>query len=186
MAITVSLLPFGVARALTDDTGVIDGLNQDVDAYSYLNTYNYHLWKSSSRFLYASEDNQVLIAVSTQMKLRNIFILGGGYKTDKGIQVGDSMDEVLKIYGPVYDDYHMWSYANTGAIINYYDNDYYRKAGYSGYLEVYYRDLRNSAIYFIINRYTKKVALIMYQADMHGASHGVPTVAYYDLLPRLD
>lgn len=182
----LSFIPLGAADAVTDDTGVIDGLNQDVDVYSYLNTYNYHLWYPDNKYLYASPDNQVLVEVSGKMRLVNVFILGGGYSTDKGIKVGDSGSDVIKTYGPVFDNYDQSAYANAGRVISYETYPYYKKVHLSGYKEYYYRDLRNSCIYFIINRHTDKVVLIMYQSDMHGAYRGVPTAKANNLLPRLD
>lgn len=182
-----SLFPLGIANAMTDDTGVIGGLNKDVDVYNYLNTYKYHLWKPEYKGLYASEDNLVLVDTFEnfyhQMILTNIFILGGNYETDKGIKVGDSVEDIRNAYGEISSDDN--EHANTGTLIEHSDDTYYQKLGYSGYNEIYYRDAKNSAIYFIINKYTQKIVLIMYQENRHGSSLGLASCMSCNLLPRL-
>ena len=178
--------PVYESNALTDDTGIIAGLNRDVNTYEYLNNYNYHRWQPDNRCVYASQDNKVLITVTyDQSRLTSAFILGGDYTTDKGIKVGDSAEDVIAAYGPVYKDYNKWRYANTGELHTY-KGGHYEQAHLGGYIEYAYSDIRNSGIYFIINKHTQKVVLIMYQSNRHGASNGVPSAEFYGLLPMLD
>lgn len=63
---------------------------------------------------------------------------------------------------------------------------HYEQAHLGGYIEYAYGDIRNSGIYFIINKHTQKVVLIMYQSNRHSASNGVPSAEFYGLLPMLD
>ena len=190
LTISALMLTTTTTFAYTDDTSIIGGLDRDTDAYSYLNMYNYHLYRTNDKYLYGSVDNQVIIRISDRGNITDIFILGGDYATNKGVKVGDTVQDIINAYGPAYDstnpqNWHKSEEANTGEIIKY-DSPWAQKKGISGYIEFEYKDYRNSGLSFIVNKYTQKVVLIRYNSDRHGSSQGVPAASYYCLIPWLE
>lgn len=188
VSLVLGMMLNATAWAYTDDTGVIDGLNQDVDAENYINQYHFNRWNDHNKNLYGSSDGEVVIYINEYTnKVFEVFLLGGDYSTDKGIKVGDSAQDVINAYGPVYpmSNYGEYDYsleANAGRVHTY-PPKYY--PNYAGYIEYEYFDSRNSAIYFIINKYTQKIILIVYQGNRHGSYDGIWSAKSSGLLPYL-
>lgn len=188
LSLIIGMMLNGIAWAYTDDTGVIDGLNQDVESKSYIDQYHFNRWNDHNKNLYGSSDGEVVIYTNGYTnRIFEVFLLGRDYSTDKGIKVGDSEQNVIKAYGPVYpmseyDEYDYSLEVNAGRVHTY-PAKYY--PNYAGYIEYEYFDSRNSAIYFIINKYTQKVVLIVYQGNRHGSSDGIWAAKNNGLLPYL-
>ena len=94
-----------IAQAQTDDARVLGGLDSSTDIYKYLNTYPFHIWKLDHQYsfhdTYISNDNCVIVDLYDNY-LSRIYILGSGYTTDKGIQVGMTAKDIEAAYGPIY------------------------------------------------------------------------------------
>lgn len=166
MALGLSVMMAGSVFA-NYDTGVIDYLEETQDWDSYLQQYNYSTWLSDHRYLthdiYASPDKLVLISFFNG-RLDSIFILGPGYKTNKGAEVGMHLSDILEIYG------------RDCEVINGFGN-------YRGYGYVEYVDQQNSGLSFVFDRRTQEVLLIRYQRNRHGNSNVMADVQDYTLLP---
>lgn len=149
------------------ETGVIDYLEETQDWDSYLQQYNYSTWLSDHRYvthdIYASPDKLVLISFFNG-RLDDIYILGPGYQTNKGAEVGMHLGDILKIYG-----------RDCEAVPGF--------GNYTGYGYVEYQDSQNSGLSFVFDRRTQEVLLIRYQRDRHGNSNVMADVQEYHLLP---
>ncbi|MCQ5209250.1 MULTISPECIES: hypothetical protein [Bacillota] len=177
-------------QAQTDDARVLGGISRSTDIFTYLNTYPYKLWQSDHRFapdiyndLYLSEDKCVAVDLWND-SLGQIFLLGPGYKTDKGIEVGMTMNDVEYAYGPIYDSSKApRDYTQRYGIYTDYGNDgYYKK--YRAYGVIEYVSPNNEGLNFVIDKKTKKIVLIMYQANRHGNGTAMSYVKLYNLLPE--
>ena len=179
------------AQTQTDDARVLGGISKSTDIFTYLNTYPYKLWQSDHQFapdiyndLYLSEDKCVAVDLWND-RLGQIFLLGPGYKTDKGIEVGMTMNDVEYAYGPIYDsgkepqDYTQ----RYGTYMDYGDDGYYKNyRDYDGVIE--YVSPENEGLNFVINKHTKKIVLIMYQVNRHGNGTAMSYIDLYKLLPE--
>lgn len=187
LAMTISTLGLYVAQARTDDARVLGGINRNTDIFTYLNTYPYSLWQSNHKYapsvyndLYLSQDKCVAVDLWND-RLGQIFILGPGYKTDKGIEVGMTVNDIEYAYGPIY----MASKAPrdyTKTYGTYNDNRYLKK--YHDYGVIEYVSPQNEGLNFVINKKTKKIVLIMYQTNRHGNGTAMSYVDHYKLLPE--
>lgn len=188
MCCITALTFFGsnIAQARTDDARVLGGIDWNTDIFTYLNTYPYNLWQSNHEFapssyndLYLSEDKCVAVDLWND-HLGQIFILGPGYKTDKGIEVGMTANDVENAYGPIYfPKDEPKDYTSTYGV--YYDNSH--SMHYRGYGFIEYVSPRNEGINFVINKKTKRIVLIMYQANRHGNGGVMSYIQIYNLLP---
>lgn len=182
--VCLSVLNTNVAEARTDDARVLGGIDQSTDIYTYLNTYPFSLWRAYHDFdiyfdLYMSKDRCVVIDLAND-KLYLIFILGEGYKTDKGIEVGMTVDDIENAYGPIYpEDMEPRDLSLTYGV--YHPNDYARY--YKDYAYVEYASAKNEGLSFVIDKNTGKIVLIMYQVDRHGSSNVIQFMKEYNLLP---
>ena len=167
--------------AMTDNAGVLGGVDKDTDVYSYLNSYPYHLVSADHRYvahdLYASDDNCVLVDVWDN-RVGQVFLVAPGYTTNKGISVGMTFNDVVYAYGKVYRD----EPADYREIYGVYDDNSWSK-NYSGYGVVEYVSPHNEGLNFIFDKSTGKVVLIMYQSNRHGNSRAMAYVEKYKLLP---
>lgn len=178
-----------LCQAYTDDAGVIGGLDKTTPIYDYLNTYNYHLYKSDHKYsqhdMYLSSDNAVLISIWND-RLSAIYILKPGYATDKGIAVGMTINDIEYAYGKIYsgqNSYQYQEYNKAGIYHKNIGNAYYEN--YAGYDYVEYVTADNSGLSFVINTRTGKVALIRYQGNRHGNTTVLEDIKQYGLLPYL-
>ena len=99
--ISFSFLNVSLCQAYTDDAGIIGGLDKTTPIYDYLNTYNYRLYLSDHRYsqhdMYINSDNAVLVSIWDD-RLGAIYILKPGYATDKGIEVGMTLNMLMGKY----------------------------------------------------------------------------------------
>lgn len=181
-----SFFNLNTAQARTDDARVLGGIDQYTDIFTYLNTYPYSLWQSDHKYapssyndLYLSKDKCVAIDL-WEDRLGQIFILAPGYKTDKDIEVGMTVNDIEYAYGPIYSSNNEpRDYTKTYGI--YYDNRSSKNYRNYGYIE--YVSPRNEGINFVINKKTKRIVLIMYQVNRHGNGSVMSYVKRYNLLP---
>lgn len=190
LAAVLLTLNLNTAQAQTDNARVLGGISRATDIFTYLNTYPYKLWQSNHKFapssyndLYLSEDKGVAVDLWND-RLGQIFLLGPGYKTDKGIEVGMTVNDVEYAYGPIYvSSKAPRDYTQRYGIYTDYGNDgYYKK--YRAYGVIEYVSPNNEGLNFVIDKKTKKIVLIMYQANRHGNSPAMSYVKLYNLLPE--
>lgn len=178
---SVSLAQCAIAH--TDDSGVLGGLENNPDLYSYLNNYNYSLFLADHRYghhdMYISADKSVIVSIWDAPIRPDIFIIKPGYATNKGITVGMSRSDVEATYGPLV-EYSIYQTPSEpyGEISEGYDK-------YSGYYIGEYVGAHNSELSFVFNKYTDKVVLIRYKYDRHGSTTVLNDVKEYTLLPYL-
>ena len=178
---SVSLAQCAIAH--TDDSGVLGGLENNPDLYSYLNNYNYLLFLADHRYghhdMYISADKSVIVSIWDAPIRPDIFIIKPGYATNKGITVGMSRSDVEATYGPLV-EYSIYQTPSEpyGEISEGYDK-------YSGYYIGEYVGAHNSGLSFVFNKYTDKVVLIRYKYDRHGSTTVLNDVKEYTLLPYL-
>ena len=184
--ISFSFLNVSLCQAYTDDAGIIGGLDKTTPIYDYLNTYNYRLYLSDHRYsqhdMYINSDNAVLVSIWDD-RLGAIYILKPGYATDKGIEVGMTVNDIEYAYGKIYTNYNYMQYDRTGEYYNTPENDYYKN--YTGYDYIEYVTKDNSGLSFVINKKIGKNVLIRYQSDRHGNTAVLADVKEYNLLPYL-
>lgn len=180
-----------IAQAQTDDARVLGGLDSSTDIYKYLNTYPFHIWKLDHQYsfhdTYISNDNCVIVYLYDNY-LSRIYILGSGYTTDKGIQVGMTAKDIEAAYGPIYSpdnepsDYNSiygLFVSNAGA------ERFETYRNYTGYDTIQYRSPRNEEICFILNRYTGKIEMIVYTTNLHGNYNGFEAAVFSHILHGL-
>lgn len=175
------MLSCNVSYAMTDNAGVLAGLENNNNLYNYLNMYHYRLWKADHRFskhdMYISQDDSVIVSLFND-KLGAIYILKPGYKTNKGIEVGMNTNDMKYAYGGIYDSMDSsLDYKQGGCI------DGYGDGNYTGYYAVEYVSEKNEGLTFIIDRYVDRIVLIRYQENRHGNTHALGDVKSYNLLP---
>ena len=189
MCLAAVLFAFNLntAQAQTDDARVLGGISRSTDIFTYLNTYPYKLWQSDHQFaprvyndLYLSEDKGVAVDLWND-RLGQIFLLAPGYKTDKGIEVGMTVNDVEYAYGPIY-DFSKAPRDYTQRYGIYSDNSHSKK--YRAYGVIEYVSPNNEGLNFVIDKKTKKIVLIMYQANRHGNVTAMSYVDRYNLLPE--
>ena len=178
---SVSLAQCAIAH--TDDSGVLGGLENNPDLYSYLNNYNYSLFLADHRYghhdMYISADKSVIVSIGAAPIRPDIFIVKPGYATNKGITVGMSRSDVEDAYGPLVEySIYQTPIEPYGEISEGYDK-------YSGYYIGEYVGAHNSGLSFVFNKYTDKVVLIRYKYDRHGSTTVLNDVKEYTLLPYL-
>lgn len=185
--VVFSLLSLNIAQAQTDDARVLGGIDLDTDIFTYLNTHPYTLWKADHSNApinyfdsYMSKDKCVLITLGHDF-LRNIFILGPGYKTDKGIEIGMTIDDIKRAYGPLY-TYQTQPQDHTQTYGIYNDNRYSKK--FFNYITIEYVSPKNEGLEFVIDKATGKIILIRYQSDRHGGSGVLNAAEFENVLPR--
>ena len=188
---------FSLCQAYTDNASVLNGVDKSTESYSYLNDNGYHfVARQYSSDWYASNDNGVIFNVGhDDGNIYMIYILKGGHPTDKGIEVGMTLNDIEYAYGKAYKESDFNSYTAYHDFIRY-NNDagnYYVTSkttgniykNYFGYDYTEYVTQDNSGLSFIFNRYTKKIAMIRYQSDRHGSSRIIDDVKDYRFLPEL-
>ncbi len=178
---SVSLAQCAIAH--TDDSGVLGGLENNPNLYSYLNNYNYSLFLADHRYghhdMYISVDKSVIVSIGAAPIRPDIFIVKPGYATNKGITVGMSRSDVEATYGPLVEySIYQTPIEPYGEISEGYDK-------YSGYYIGEYVGAHNSGLSFVFNKYTDKVVLIRYKYDRHGSTTVLNDVKEYTLLPYL-
>lgn len=187
LAVVVTSFNVNIAQARTDDARVLGGIDSYTDIFTYLNTYPYKLWQSNHKYgysnysdLYISEDKGVAVDLWND-RLGQIFILGPGYKTDKDIEIGMTVNDIIYAYGPIYvSGKEPRDYTETYG--TYHDNSYSKK--YRAYGVIEYVSPRNEGINFVIDKTTGKIVLIMYQVNRHGNGGAMSYVERYHLLPE--
>ena len=166
-------------NAYTDNAGVMNHFNYDNTQYlyDYLNANNFRFYnKDGWQDAYLKNDNSLFILLRNNTLQNNrrpiglmdfLVILRPGYATDKGIEVGMSMQKVIETYGPVYrlynDEKIYKNTPNTGLYHNvsaHYDTPHGQK--WVEGIELSYRDVNDRVIQFFIDKDTKKVLFIVY------------------------
>lgn len=130
------------ALAYVDDAGVMDYFNYNNDQYlyDYFNNNDYRFYnKSQKADAYIKNDNSLFMTISNNSleglwrqagMLYQIVIMKPGYKTDKGIEVGMTLNQVKTAYGEL---------CTSG------QTDVYRNEPHTGYyLEGVYNYKKNS------------------------------------------
>lgn len=168
--LVVSVCAFVVptqALARTEDVGVLEHLEECSDFYSYLNNYHYRIWYEDNRYLqhhmYINSDNTV-IASFFNGRLDAIFIRKVGYSTDKGIQVGRTVNDVYHAYGE--------PDGLTGRGMR----------SYSGYRFIEYVSPENEGLSFVFDQ-SERVVLIRYQKNRHGNTRVIDDMEKYTIIP---
>lgn len=153
-----------LCQAYTDDAGVLNGVDKSTEADSYLNDNGYHFLKRQySSDWYASSDNGVIIGVSNYNgSIYMIYILKAGHPSDKGIEVGMTLNDLEYAYGKAYKESDFNSYTDYDNFVRYNNNagDYYATSkssgptykNYFGYDYAEYVTQDNSGLSFIFNR----------------------------------
>ena len=161
--------------AVTDDVGVLAGLEENNYWYEYLNMYNYRTWLSDHRYLkhdmYVSQDDSVIVSLFDD-RLNSIYILKKGYKTNKGIEVGMTANDMIYAYG---------KFSRGGNENGHLEG--YGRDNYSGYYSVEYVSSSNEGLSFIIDRQTQIIAMIRYQKNRHGNSTAFADLDKYHFIP---
>ena len=172
VVILVLALMFGQkisVEAYTDSID-IEGMNRFIDIYSYLNNHNYHFAiKTNNVDVYLSRDEAVIVTTPKGLNsLLFIDVLKPGHATNRGIEVGMTLNDIVYAYGSVYPMEELWqkhrNEENCGMIYP------VKNAYYSGYDIVNYEGVVSSllqgestdGIEFLINRSTKKIVLITF------------------------
>lgn len=180
-----------LCQAYTDNAAVLSGVDKSTDIYSYLNDNKYRLWKSnpsSQHDMYINGDSSVIADIWSD-HLGHIYILKAGYATDKGIEVGMTLNDLIYAYGTVYDSANRNSFMQyskddrSGQSFAVPKNDYYKN--YGGYYYVEYVTRDNSGLSFVLNNATKRIVLIRYQSSRRGNTNVIEDVKRYNLLPYL-
>lgn len=173
------------AFAYVDDAGIMGQFNYDnsMNMWQYLNDNGFQFKPDRYRSNpgvdgYMKNDHSMFISIINKDRfhllqpgqLVKVIILKPGVSTDKGIQVGSSVSDVINSYGKVYKKIEQDVYKNepnTG----WYGSELYRGA-YPNQVKYYllcYQDEQSHTIQFIINASSKKVSAIEYWwwGDMH-------------------
>lgn len=173
------------AFAYVDDAGIMGQFNYDnsMNMWQYLNDNGFQFKPDRYRSNpgvdgYIKNDHSMFISIINKDRfhllqpgqLVKVIILKPGVSTDKGIQVGSSVSDVINSYGKVYKKIEQDVYKNepnTG----WYGSELYRGA-YPNDVKYYllcYQDEQSHTIQFIINASSKKVSAIEYWwwGDMH-------------------
>ena len=165
------------ANAYIDDAKVLGGLSSKTDMYKYLNYYGYRIWLSNHRYsihdMYINQDDSVIVD-TWNGHLGHVYILKPNYTTNKGVSVGMTLQDIFNAYG---------EYSSEGGVQEIHYNDYYKDD--SGYITIEYVSEANEGLFFVLNKYTKKIVLIRYQSNRHGNSTVLADVKEYNLLPYL-
>lgn len=181
LAIFLTLIFSHNCFAGTDDAGVLAGLENNDNLFGYLNMYNYRTWLTDHRYskhdMYISQDDSVIVSLYNDM-LDAIYILKSGYKTNKGIEVGMTLNDIKYTYGPIYN----WSDTSKTFEIGGFMVGYGRDK-YTGYYAVEYESPKNEGLTFIIDKYTSIIAMIRYQKDRHGNTMALGDLETYHFLP---
>lgn len=184
------------AFAYVDDAGIMGQFNYDnsMNMWQYLNDNGFQFKPDRYRNNpgvdgYMKNDHSMFISIINKDRfhllqpgqLVKVIILKPGVSTDKGIQVGSSVSDVINSYGKVYKIIEEDVYKNepnTG----WYGPELYRGA-YPNHVKYYllcYQDEQSHTIRFIINDSSKKVSAIEYWwwGDMHD-SGTIASPLYY-------
>ena len=82
----------------------VDGVNKQTDIYSFLNGNKYH-YTVTTWFgdVYASNDDAVLVTTGKgRNSLLHITVTKSGHATNRGIEVGKTLSDLIAAYGQVY------------------------------------------------------------------------------------
>lgn len=178
LAVAFSLFSLTSAQAQTDDAGVLDGAGQKIDIFTFMRMYQYR--QAGSTDMYLSKDNCVLVTF-WNTRLSGIFLLAPGYKTDKGIEVGMTINDIEEAYGPIYlSNDEPRNFKKKYGV--YYSYSKYSKK-YSNYDSIEYVSPKNEGINFVIDKRTGRIVLIMYMVNRHGNGTVMGYAEMYKLLP---
>lgn len=165
--------------AYTDDAGIMGKFNYDnsMYMYDYLNSNDYHFYnRFGSMDTYMKNDNSMFMVIPNEKdgalqpgQMKSIIILKPGIATDKGIQVGDTLTDVINAYGKAYDvlQYDIYNNdPNTGYMRK--DAFYYPVAGSSWkkapfkFYSIDYLDRDKHVVRFFVSQSSEKVVAIHY------------------------
>lgn len=174
---TICMMIGTTTFAYSDDVGVMGQFNYDnsMYMYDYLNSNDYRFYNhfGGTKEGYMKNDNSIFMVLANKGdnpiqpgQMDSVFILKPGIFTDKGIQVGDTLQKLITTYGKVYDRARSDIYnndPNTGYFAkNVYDYLNGRKVAHFRYYVIGYFDREKRQIQFIVSQSTQKVVAIRY------------------------
>lgn len=172
------IIPAG-SFAYVDDAGIMDHFNyaNDQCLYDYLNQNDYKFY-SKDRWsdAYLKKDHSLFMTISNNPLaglrrqsglLYTILIMKPGYQTDKGIEVGMSLEQAIAAYGELLYSGDVDKYRNipnTGYAL---EGTYTFKTKYGDqerfkYYMISYFDLDSHWVEFLVDKSSKKVKAIGY------------------------
>lgn len=177
--------------AYVDDAGIMNKFNYDnsMNMWNYLNENGFHFIKPKYDHQpgidgYMKNDSSMLVLIINNDsykllqpgQLVQVVIIKPGIKTDKGIQVGSTINDVINAYGKVYDKVKVYDNRVPGIYkkepnTGWHDSDV--TVGMSAHEKSFYRlgyyDQDHHTVIFYINKKNNKVAAISYHwwGDMH-------------------
>jgi len=199
-AAVIFALVFGFVNMGEAYTGPISlaGINLETNANEYLNSNGYRfLDKAYMTEFYVNADNSILVGLSKYGNVQFVDIYNPGPSTNRGIQVGMTLNDLKYAYGPIYSqaDFRYNDRANTGSFSNvgassYYNHVNYDYTKYTGYMVVTYQEPISSlqqgesadGVQFVVNRRNNRIALIHYYASMHKQQDLIMLADYHGLL----
>lgn len=166
------------AFAYSDDVGIMDRFNYDnsMYMYDYLNSNDYRFvnhFNAGTQDGYMKNDNSMFMVLANKSdypiqpgQMNSVIILKPGIFTDKGIQVGDTLQKLINTYGKVYER------ARSDIYNNDLNTGYYYKEGYSylvrgkthgfKYYSIIYFDREQRQIQFLVNQSSREIVAIRY------------------------
>lgn len=170
-----------MAFAYVDDAGVMNQFDYDnaTPLWDYINANGYRFYgQSSMDDQYIKTDNSMFITISRggflgdfysypAGTLTQLIFLKPGPMTDKGIQVGDKAEKVIKVYGQAYpaDRKDVYSHdPNTGFWVpgtsNYKTN--YGDQQKFHYMVLTYYDRQGHHLHFLADKHSERIKAIIY------------------------
>ncbi len=180
VCLTVACMTIGTtALAYVDDAGVMDQFNYNNDQYlyDYFNNNDYRFYnKSQKADAYIKNDNSLFMTISNNSleglwrqagMLYQIVIMKPGYKTDKGIEVGMTLNQVKTAYGELCTSGQTDVYRNEPHTGYYLEGVYNYKTKYGDqekfkYYMISYFDRNHHWVEFLVDKSSKKVKAIGY------------------------
>ncbi len=191
-------LSCSVSEALTGPIS-IHGLKQGYNCQAYLNENRYqYLGNIMNDGVYKSQDGSMYITTfRNKGEILRIDVVGPGYATNRGIEVGMTIRDLMDAYGNIYPSEGFWKKhnreANAGMIYTIKNSPEYSRS-YNHYCNVSFGywtpptdpagqgDGREEVISFIINRYTGRIEMIHYEGSYHRRIDAIKFADEYGLL----
>lgn len=167
------------AFAYSDDVGIMDRFNYDnsMYMYDYLNANDYRFYNHFSdgrEDAYIKNDNSIFMVIANKGnypilpgQMHSVIILKPGITTDKGIQVGSTLQDVVNAYGKIYPAYRQDVYDNDIDTGHYREtsHSYVNQSGrhrYQAFFEINYFDKDQRQIQILVSKDSKRVVAIRY------------------------
>jgi len=162
----------------------IHGFHRGKNYQTYLNDNGYeYIGNGIGDGLYRSRDGKIYVSTfRNEGQISYIDVVGSGYATNKGIEVGMTIQDLTNAYGNIYPSEGFWekhrNEEDAGMMSNVKDNPQYSRS-YSHYYFVSFGhwiatptywlggDGNEEWISFIINKYTGRIEMIHYDASCY-------------------